>query len=233
MKHPIKILLVDDHEVVRLGLKTLLGRYANFAVVAEAENGKMAVEKTFQHKPDLVIMDLRLPEQDGIQAIRAITRKCPKTRIVVLTAFSDDELVFEALAAGASGYVLKEIDSARLIQTIEAAARGESLLDTMVTEKILKRLRYSSAKQDPFRLLSWQEKRILALIAEGRTNREIATSLRLSEKTIRNYVTRILGKLDLRSRTQAAAYAIRHQQEIGTPSPNTVSVSLGQSSRKL
>ncbi len=231
--NPIKILLVDDHEVVRLGLKTLLGRYANFTVVAEAENGRIAVEKTLQHKPDLVIMDLRLPEQDGIQAIRAITRKCPKTRIVVLTAFSDDALLFEALAAGASGYVLKEIDSARLIQAIEAAARGEPLLDPMVTEKILKRLRQSPGKQDHFWSLSWQEKRVLALIAEGRTNREIGTFLRLSEKTIRNYVTRILSKLDLRSRTQAAAYAIRHQQEVGTPSQNAVDVSVGQSSRKL
>jgi DNA-binding NarL/FixJ family response regulator len=213
MKEAIRILLVDDHEVVRVGLRTLLSRYPGLSVIDDAESGTGAVEKALRHKPDVVIMDLRLPEKDGVEAIRTIRQKCPQIRVLVLTAFSDDQLLLDTIAAGANGYILKEINSEKLVEGVRALARGESLLDPRVTERILK-----SFKEGPLRpgsaafsSLSFQEKRILTLIADGKTNREIGERLHLSEKTIRNYVSQILSKLGLQSRTQAAAYAIRHQ----------------------
>jgi len=223
MKESIKILLVDDHEVVRLGLRTLFSRYQSLKVVDEAGSGKEAIDKAALHRPDVVIMDLRLPGQDGVEAIRKITQKSAASRVLVLTAFSDDELLFEAIAAGASGYLLKEIDSERLVHAVERVARGESLLDPLVTERVLKRVREGKEKREnqPFGELTWQQKRILALIAEGKSNREIGALLDLSEKTIRNYVSRILSTLGAHSRTQAAAYAIRHHLEVSLPSHKT------------
>ncbi|MEX0805422.1 MAG: response regulator transcription factor [Candidatus Binatia bacterium] len=220
MKEPIRILLVDDHEVVRIGLRTLLSRYPNLSVVDDAGSASEAIEKALRHKPDVVIMDLRLPEEDGVQAIRTIREKCPQIRILVLTAFSDEELLFEAIAAGASGYILKEINSEKLVEALQAVVRGESLLDPRITERVLKKLKESPLRSESgaFDSLNFQEKRILALIAEGKSNRQIGERLRLSEKTIRNYVSQLLSKLGLHSRTQAAAYAIRHHLEIGFPS---------------
>jgi two-component system response regulator DevR len=212
-KGPLRILLVDDHEVVRVGLRSLLSRHGSFLVVDDAGTGSEAVEKALRLKPDIVIMDLRLPEKDGLDAIRIIREKCPKTRVLVLTAFRDDELLFDAIAAGASGYILKEINSEKLLEALIAVGRGDSLLDPMVTERVLIKLKQGHLRPDSpaFEPLSFQEKRILALIAEGKGNREIGQCLSLSEKTIRNYVSGILSKLGLHSRTQAAAYAIRHR----------------------
>jgi DNA-binding NarL/FixJ family response regulator len=219
MKEITRILLVDDHEVVRVGLRALLSRYPNLSVVDDASSGKEAVEKAIQLKPDVVVMDLRLPEQDGVEAIRTIREKCSKTRVLVLTAFSDDEILFDAIAAGASGYILKEINSEKLVEALQAIGRGEFLLDSRITEKILKRLKEGNQglQSSEFASLSFQEKRILALITEGKSNREIGERLGLSEKTIRNYVSQILSKLGLHSRTQAAAYAIRYHLEIKFP----------------
>jgi two-component system response regulator DevR len=216
MKQPIRVLLVDDHEVVRVGLRTLLDSRPDLSVVDDAGSGREAVDKAIHHKPDVVIMDLRLPEEDGVEAIRRIREKCPDTRVLVLTAFCDDQLLFDAIVAGANGYMLKEINSEKLVEGVRALARGESLLDPRVTERILEKFKEGPLRRDsaPFSSLSFQEKRILALIADGITNREIGERLRLSEKTIRNYVSQILSKLGLHSRTQAAAYAIRHHLEI-------------------
>jgi two-component system response regulator DevR len=215
MKEPIRILLVDDHEVVRIGLRSVLSRHPNLSVVDDAGSGREAVEKALHLKPDIVIMDLRLPEKDGVDAIRIIREKCPKIRVLVLTAFCDEELLFDAIAAGASGYILKEINSERLLEALLSLGRGDSALDPRLTERVFKRLKQAKLRPDipAFEALSFQEKRILALIAEGLSNREIGERLSLAEKTIRNYVSEILSKLGLHSRTQAAAYAIRHHLE--------------------
>jgi DNA-binding NarL/FixJ family response regulator len=212
MKGAIRILLVDDHEVVRVGLRALLSSHPGLSVVDDAASGRDAVEKALCYKPDVVIMDLRLPEKDGVEAIRTIRAKCPQIRILVLTAFSDDQLLFDAVAAGANGYILKEINGEKLVEALRALARGESLLDSRVTERILRRFKEGPLRPETtaFSSLSFQERRILTLIVDGNSNREIGVQLHLSEKTVRNYVSQILSKLGLQSRTQAAAYALRH-----------------------
>ena len=212
MKGAIRILLVDDHEVVRVGLRALLSSHPGLSVVDDAASGRDAVEKALCYKPDVVIMDLRLPEKDGVEAIRTIRAKCPQIRILVLTAFSDDQLLFDAVAAGANGYILKEINGEKLVEALRALARGESLLDSRVTERILRRFKEGPLRPETtaFSSLSFQERRILTLIVDGKSNREIGVQLHLSEKTVRNYVSQILSKLGLQSRTQAAAYALRH-----------------------
>jgi two-component system response regulator DevR len=212
MKRPVRILLADDHEVVRVGLRTLLSRHPDFSVVDEATSGTDAVTKAFFHKPDIVIMDLRLPEKNGVEAIRIIREKNPEIRVLVLTAFSDDQLLFDAIAAGANGYILKEINGEKLVEALRALARGESLLDSRVTERVLKRFKEDPRRPETtaFSSLSFQERRILTLIVDGKSNREIGVQLHLSEKTVRNYVSQILSKLGLQSRTQAATYALRH-----------------------
>src|SRR5579885_1146942 len=183
----LRILLVDDHEVVRLGLKALLSRHPSFEVVGEAANADEALRKTLALKPDVVVMDIRLPGESGIQATRAIVQERPQTKVIILTSYAEDELLLEAIEAGASGYVLKQIGSNDLVRALEAVARGESLLDPALTGRVFQRL-----------------------VAEGVTNKEIGSRLYLSEKTVRNYVSMILGKLGLASRAQAAAYAVQH-----------------------
>jgi two-component system response regulator DevR len=212
MKRPVRILLADDHEVVRVGLRTLLSRHPDLSVVDDAASGSDAVTKALLHKPDIVIMDLRLPETNGVEAIRIIREKHPEIRVLVLTAFSDDQLLFDAIAAGANGYILKEINAEKLVEALRALARGESLLDSRVTERILRRFKEGPPRPQTtaFSSLSFQEKRILTLIADGKSNRDIGVQLHLSEKTVRNYVSQILSKLGLQSRTQAATYALRH-----------------------
>jgi two-component system response regulator DevR len=211
-KAPIRILLVDDHEVVRIGLRSVLSRHPNLSVIDDACSGREAVEKALRLRPDIVIMDLRLPEKDGVEAIRIIREKCPTIRVLVLTAFSDEELLFDAIAAGASGYLLKEINSEKLVEALLLVGRGDSFLAPGLTGRVFNRLRQGKRQADTavFEPLTFQERRILALVAEGMSNREIGEHLSLSEKTIRNYVSEILSKLGLHSRTQAAAYAIRN-----------------------
>lgn len=208
----LRILLVDDHEVVRLGLKALIGRQPSFEVVAEAGTADEALEKARVYKPDVVVMDVRLPGRSGIDATRDIIKLLPDTKVIILTSYADDELLMDAIEAGAAGYVLKQIGSDALLKALESVSRGESLLDPALMNKVFARLREAVRKErgQAFAQLTEQEVKILALVAEGHTNREIADRMYLSEKTVRNYVSAILGKLGLAHRSQAAAYAVEH-----------------------
>lgn len=211
----LKVLLVDDHEVVRLGIKSLLSHYTQFEVVAEAGTADEAVRQAQEYKPDVVVMDIRLPGKSGIDATREIMTVLPETNVIMLTTFADDELLFDAISAGASGYVLKQIDSHELINALERIGRGESLLDPAVTQQVFKRMRETTrkAETEAFAPLSEQELKVLALVAQGKRNKEIAEQVFLSEKTVRNYVSSILSKLGLSTRAEAAAYAVKHRIE--------------------
>jgi len=208
----LRILLVDDHEIVRLGLKALLSRYPHFEVIAEARTAQEAIEQTLRLEPDIVVMDIRLPGRNGIEATRDIVEASPATKVIMLTSHADDDVLFDAISAGASGYVLKQIGSDDLIRALETVGRGESMLDPALTQKVFQHVRESArrAEDEYFAALTEQELTILALITEGLTNREIAERVFLSEKTVRNYVSSILSKLALSSRAEAAAYAVRH-----------------------
>lgn len=210
--NPLRIMLVDDHEVVRLGLKSLLERHAGFTVVAEAAAVQEAVEKAELYRPDIILMDIRLMGGSGIEATEQITAKLPETRVIMLTSYAEDELLFSAIRAGAVGYVLKQIDSKDLIRAIEAAAAGEATLDPSLTQRVFNEVRRSIQNEErtAFSDLTAQEMQVLALIAEGRTNREIAEALFLSEGTVRNYVSSVLSKLGVSNRAEAAAYAVQH-----------------------
>lgn len=206
------ILLVDDHEVVRLGLKALLEHNDQFEVVAEAGTSKEAVAMVEKYHPDVVLMDIRLPGASGIEATEEITKRWPDVRVVILTSYAEDEMLFSAIRAGASGYVLKQIGAEGLITAIEAACRGEALLDPAVTQRVFQEVRRAVKEEEAaaFANLSQQEKHVLALVSEGKTNREIAGALFLGEGTVRNYVSSILSKLGVSNRAEAAAYAVEH-----------------------
>jgi two-component system, NarL family, response regulator DevR len=208
----LKILIVDDHEVVRLGLRTLLDRQSNFMVVDEAATAKEAVQKTLLLHPDVVVMDIRLLGGSGIDACRKIVEQAPETKVIMLTSYAEDEMLFDAIAAGACGYVLKQIGSDDLIRAVEAVGRGEALLDSALTQRVFERVRQATRKEHEasFANLTEQEMRVLAHVAEGKTNREIAQALFLGEGTVRNYVSSILKKLNLTNRAEAAAYAVEH-----------------------
>ena len=208
----LRILLVDDHELVRMGLKTLLDRYPRFEVVGEAGNAQDAYDLALYCKPDIVVMDIRLPGKNGIEATREIVRDMPDVKIIVLTSYADDDMLFNAIEAGASGYVLKQIGGEDLVRALETVGRGDSMLDPAVTQRIFQHVRESNrrAEDETFATLTDQELNILSLITEGLTNKEIAAQIFLSEKTVRNYVSSILNKLNLTSRAEAAAYAVRH-----------------------
>jgi two-component system response regulator DevR len=211
----LRILLVDDHEVVRVGVRALIERQPGMEVIGEAGSVQEAVSQSEQLAPDVVVLDVRLPGGDGLEACRQIKARRPRTRVIILTSFPDDEVLFDAIACGADGYVLKQIGSDDLIQALERVGRGESLLDPSLTSKVFAKMREvrQEERAHAFAGLNAQEMQILALIAEGQTNREIGEALHLSEKTVRNYVSLILGKLDLTSRAQAAAYAARNRIE--------------------
>ena len=208
----LRILLVDDHEVVRLGLKSLIERHPGFEVIAEASAAAEAVATAVKLKPDIVLMDIRLVGSSGIEACKEITTQLPDTRVIMLTSYAEDEMLFSAIRAGAVGYVLKQIGSTDLIRTIEAAARGEATLDPSLTQRVFSEVRRSVQKEEmaAFNDLTPQEMQTLALVAEGKTNREIADALFLSEGTVRNYVSSILAKLRVSNRAEAAAYAVQH-----------------------
>jgi two-component system response regulator DevR len=211
----LRILLVDDHEVVRVGVRALIERQPGMEVVGEASTVREAVNQAKELTPDVVVLDVRLPGGSGLDACRQIKAQRPQTRIIILTSFPDDEVLFDAIACGADGYVLKEIGSDELIRALEAIGRGDSLLDPAVTARVLAKVRQARQQEraHAFADLTDQEMQILARVAEGRTNREIGESLHLSEKTVRNYLSNVLCKLDLTSRAQAAAYAARHRIE--------------------
>ncbi len=209
----IRILVVDDHEVVRMGVKAMLQQHSNFAIVAEAENGEDAIKEALKHHPDVVVMDVRMPGMSGIDACAKITEQLPNTRVVMLTTFAEDDLLFSAIRAGASGYVLKRIGNHDLIRTIESVARGESALDPAMVASVFREVALAEKQREAsvFSDLSAQELRVLASIADGMTNREIAAKLFLGEGTVRNYVSSILGKLNLSNRAEAAAFAVQHR----------------------
>ncbi|HYM53072.1 MAG TPA: response regulator transcription factor [Candidatus Dormibacteraeota bacterium] len=209
----IRILIADDHEVVRIGLVALLDRQPGFRVVGEAGSGDEAVRLARAMRPDVVVMDIRMPNGSGTDACRAITAQLPGTPVVMLTSYADEEALFDAIAAGASGYVLKRIGSEELVSAIRTVADGRSMLDPAVTAAVLERLRHAAHAEESgaFAELTEQERRVLAHLAQGESNREIATAMQLAEKTVRNYVSNILAKLSLASRAQAAAFAIRNR----------------------
>jgi len=207
-----KILLVDDHEVVRLGLKSLLERHPQFEVIGEAGSAREALEQVAALKPDVVLMDIRLPGTSGIEACEEIVNKYPATRVIMLTSYAEDEMLFSAIRAGASGYILKQIGSTDLVKAIESVSRGEALLDPAVTQRVFQEVRRAVKEEEAsaFAHLSQQEKHVLLLVSEGKTNREIAKALFLGEGTVRNYVSSILSKLGVNNRAEAAAYAVEH-----------------------
>ncbi|MCL7454747.1 MAG: response regulator transcription factor [Anaerolineae bacterium] len=211
----LRILLVDDHEVVRVGVRALIDRQPGMEVVAEAGTIREAISQAEQLLPDVVVLDIRMPGGSGLEACRQIKAQRPETRVIILTSFPDDEVLFDAIAAGADGYVLKQIGSDDLIHALECVGQGQNLLDPSLTDRLFAKVREARRQEraHAFADLTRQELNILALVAEGRTNREIGAEVQLSEKTVRNYVSIILGKLNLASRAQAAAYAARHRIE--------------------
>ncbi len=210
---PLRVLVVDDHEVVREGIVAALDRRENFHVVAQAGTVAEAIAAADRFEPDLVVMDVRLPDGSGVEACRDIRGDHPNTKVVMLTSYPDEEAVLSAIVAGASGYLLKETRLRDLVKALETVGAGGSLLDPAVTGKVLERVRRMANDEDDDELarLTTQERRILLLVAEGKTNREIAAEVFLSDKTVKNYVSSILSKLDLQRRTQAAAYMARHR----------------------
>jgi len=208
----LEVMIADDHEVVRLGLRTLIDNHSDFSVVAEAATVKDAVRQALLLEPDVVIMDIRLLGGSGIDACEEITEQAPETKVIMLTSYAEDEMLFDAIAAGACGYVLKQIGNEDLIRALETVARGEALLDPALTQRVFDRVREAARREhaEAFEELTDQEMRVLAQVSEGKTNREIAEALYLGEGTVRNYVSSILSKLELSNRTEAAAYAVKH-----------------------
>jgi two-component system response regulator DevR len=212
-ERPVRILIADDHEVVRIGLASLLDRQPGFKVVGEARSGDEAVRIARRERPDVVVMDIRMPNGSGIDACRTITTELPSVPVIMLTSYADADALFDAIDAGASGYVLKRIGSGELVDAVRTVAAGGSLLDPAVTRSVLERLRNASRLEEAgaFAELTEQERRVLAHVANGASNREIAERMQLAEKTVRNYVSSLLAKLALESRAQAAGYAIRNR----------------------
>lgn len=211
-KPPLRVMLVDDHEIVRDGIRAMLDAEDDIVVTAEAGTVQAAIDEADRTRPDVVVMDVRLQDGSGIEATREIRAKQPNTRVLMLTSFADDEALFASIMAGASGYVLKQVKSGDLLRAIRAVGAGDSLLDPSVTSAVLDRLRKGKhlLKDERLARLSPQEERILTLVADGLTNREIGDELRLAEKTVKNYVSSILSKLEVARRAEAAAYLARH-----------------------
>jgi two-component system response regulator DevR len=211
-----RILLVDDHEVVRLGLKALIERQPDMEVVAEAESTARAVALAVAHQPDVVVMDIRLGSGSGIDACREIMARLPATKVIMLTSYAEDDVLFAAIEAGAAGYVLKQAGGQDVVRALQAVAEGQSLLDPALTARVFARVRRAAHDQESaaFAMLSEQEQRVLGLIASGQTNRQIAQAMHLGEGTIRNYVSTVLGKLGVANRAEAAAYATKHNLKL-------------------
>jgi len=213
----VKVMIVDDHEVVRNGVRLLLEHEQDLEVTAEAASMAEAIERAAQVRPDVVVMDVRLGDGSGIEACREIRAQRPETKVLMLTSFSDDEALFASIMAGASGFVLKQVRGGDLVGSIRAVAAGQSLLDPEVTGAVLDRLRKGKhlLQDEKLARLSAQEERILTQVADGKTNREIGEALGLAEKTVKNYVSSILTKLQVARRAEAAAYLARHARPEG------------------
>jgi two-component system response regulator DevR len=208
----VRVLIVDDHEVVRVGLRTLLSSVPSIEVIGEASNAGTAIDEVKRLMPDVVLLDVRLGEGSGFDVCREIQKLEGTIRVLVLTSFADDNIVIEAISAGADGYLLKEVNREALVSGIERVSQGQSVLDPAVTGRVFGKVQ--SMVQNPsgnkLGMLSAQEKRVLALVAEGKTNKEIAAVMGLSDKTIKNYFSNILDKLQMTRRSQAAAYFVQH-----------------------
>ena len=205
----LRVFLVDDHEVVRGGLRTLLEIDGDIEIVGEASTAEEAVTRGVALGPDVAVLDVRLPDGDGIEVCRELKSRLPNLQCLMLTSFADDEALLAAIMAGASGYVLKQIRGNDLLDAVRRVARGESLIDPAMTKRVLDRLRTGPEHDDRIDQLSDQERRVLDLVAEGLTNRQIAERLYLAEKTVKNYVSNMLAKLGMDRRSEAAAYAAR------------------------
>jgi two-component system response regulator DevR len=204
-----RLFLLDDHEIVRRGLRELLEAEDDFEIVGEASTVEEAVNRVPATRPDVALLDVRLPDGSGVEACRDLRASDPELRCIMLTSYADDEALFDAIMAGASGYVLKQVRGAELIDGIRRVAAGHSLLDPALTARVLERLRQAPEEDERFASLSTQERRILALLADGLTNRQIAAEMFLAEKTVKNYVSNLLGKMGMQRRTEAAVYAAR------------------------
>jgi DNA-binding NarL/FixJ family response regulator len=221
MSKIVRILIADDHSVVRAGLRALLERQGHFRVVAEAGTGEEAVAKAQEHHPDVAVLDIRMPGLSGIEACRRIVESVEGCRVIMLTSYAEDELLFAAVQAGASGYILKRIGDNELVQAVERVSRGEGMLDPAMTSAVFAEMRKANQAQQAaaFSDLTAQEMAVLALVAEGLTNRQIAVKLYLGEGTVRNYVSSILAKIAVSNRAEAAAYAVKHNiNELVPPS---------------
>jgi DNA-binding NarL/FixJ family response regulator len=206
----IRLVIVDDHQVTRVGLRTLLGVCPQFEIVGEAGSVAEAMEALARSKPDLLLLDVRLPDGSGIEVCRRLQRMDCEVKVLVLTSYADDDLVFDAIAAGADGYLLKEIHGDKLIQAIEDVAAGKSVLDPVITRRVMNRAQKSPSEvaKNKLDILSAQERRVVALVAEGKTNREIGGEMGLSDKTVKNYLSNAMEKLNLTRRSHAAAFFI-------------------------
>lgn len=205
----IRVFLLDDHEIVRRGLRDLLESSGRMEVVGEAGTAEEALGRIPATSPDVAVLDVRLPDGSGVEVCRQIRSDHPEIRCLMLTSYSDDEALFDAIMAGAAGYVLKQVRTADLFDAIERVAAGQSLLDPQLTAKVLQRLRDGSEEDERLRMLTTQERRILGLLADGLTNRQIAAEMFLAEKTVKNYVSNLLAKMGMSRRTEAAVYAAR------------------------
>lgn len=206
---PIKVFLLDDHEIVRRGLRELLESAGDMEIVAEAGTAEEALRRLPAANPDVAVLDVRLPDGNGVEVCREIRSRMPAVHCLMLTSYADDEALFDAIMAGASGYVLKQVRADDLIDAIRKVAAGQSLLDPGVTARVLERLRSGTATDEKLEGLTDQERKILDLLSEGMTNREIADRMYLAEKTVKNYVSNLLSKMGMQRRTEAAVYAAR------------------------
>ena len=211
VRSPIRVLLVDDSELVRRGIKSVLTAEKDppIRVVAEAGNVADAIAESARHKPDVVLLDIRLPDGSGFDACREILKRHPDTCIVVLTSYSNDNFVYEAVTSGARGYLMKEIDPAGLVQAVHDVAAGRSILDPDVTSRVLRLLRGGGEHATDLSALSAQERRVLALVADGLTNKQVGEQLKLSENTVKNYLVNVFEKLRVKRRAQAAAIYVQ------------------------
>ena len=207
----VRVMIVDDHELIRQGLRSYLERQSKFTVVAEAGTVRQAIARALKERPDVVVMDVQLPDGTGIEACRAVRAELPDTRVIMLTSFADDEAVMSSVMAGASAFLLKSTPGDEIAKAIASVSAGMSLLDPQVTSRLLEQLRsLATTTRDDGPKLTENEQKIIERIAEGMTNKEIAAEVYLSEKTVKKYVSNILDKLNLKRRSEAAAYFVRH-----------------------
>jgi DNA-binding NarL/FixJ family response regulator len=217
----VRILIADDHSVVRAGLRALLEHHKQFHVIAEAATGEEAVLKAREYRPDVAVLDIRMPGISGIEACRQIVSTVEGCRVIMLTTYAEDELLFAAIRAGASGYVLKRIGDNDLVQAVDRVSRGENILDPALTATVFAEMRKADQSQRAaaFNELTPQELAVLSLVAHGLTNRQIAVKLYLGEGTVRNYVSSVLAKIGVSNRAEAAAYAVKHNIDEIVPPP--------------